>query len=558
MNLGWIPDELKRLDQWVLWRTSDERKRPVSTTMHMASVTNPATWSSFSAATEVLNSSLGLGFVFSDSDPLVGIDLDGCRRPSGQLAPWAKEIILKFRSYCEVSPSGSGVKVWVKSCLAEGHRLQLPHPWTEGKSPGIEVYARGRYFTVTTRRLEGMDTIREVDLGWLVDKYWPQEDQVIQRAKAYLATMREAVSGEKGHNSCFRAACAMVLGFDLDPETAFTILWDSYNPRCVPPWSEKDLRHKVDDADRQAGARGYLVGLKRSEWSRVKLPEYHPPPRQTTLAASTRTYAEKVYRGEDLLIETGLPDLDYAIGGGIAPGELVVLGGRPTHCKSAIALQLLHHITLTRPALLISEEMSAMALGKRSLLYLTGVPEEHWATSQRRVESDIDRHFGYRKECLVLESCGNVDVACQQIEVAAQKHEIGLAVVDYVQLLKAQGSSRYEQVTNVSMALRRTANDTGVAIVMLCQLSRAIEFRTNYQPNLADLKESGQLEQDADVVLFVHWPYRSDPTKDPKSFVMFVSKNRNRAINSPRIEMEFDALRQTVRIPDPSYIQRQL
>ena len=82
----------------------------------------------------------------------------------------------------------------------------------------------------------------------------------IERARRYLLTLPPAVSGQRGHDTTFHAACVLVKGFGLDRETALGLLRE-FNQRCRPPWSEKELRHKVEDADRtpDSRARGYLV-----------------------------------------------------------------------------------------------------------------------------------------------------------------------------------------------------------------------------------------------------------------------------------------------------------
>lgn len=85
----------------------------------------------------------------------------------------------------------------------------------------------------------------------------------IERAKRYLATMDPAISHQWGHNQTFRAARTLVVDFDLDPQTALRLLQENFNPRCLPPWTEKELRHKVEDADRLSGPRGRLLRESR-------------------------------------------------------------------------------------------------------------------------------------------------------------------------------------------------------------------------------------------------------------------------------------------------------
>jgi len=81
----------------------------------------------------------------------------------------------------------------------------------------------------------------------------------LERARLYLRKMDPAVSKQNGHDVAFRAACAMVRKFNLDEESNFALLWDEYNPRCVPPWSERELRHKVSEAEKEVTERGTLL-----------------------------------------------------------------------------------------------------------------------------------------------------------------------------------------------------------------------------------------------------------------------------------------------------------
>jgi putative DNA primase/helicase len=104
------------------------------------------------------------------------------------------------------------------------------------------------------------------------------------RAIAYLDRCEPAISGQNGHSSCFKAACKVGPGFDLDSETAFQLLRDHYSPRCQPPWSEKELRHKIDDAYKKEPRRGWLLdaaskdGARRSSrLPRADLPKEGPP-----------------------------------------------------------------------------------------------------------------------------------------------------------------------------------------------------------------------------------------------------------------------------------------
>jgi putative DNA primase/helicase len=154
VNASGIPQELKALAQWVCWKLKRGEKRwekiPIDPkTGRYGSATNPSTWGTFDQAWEHYRSRKGggidgLGFVFTEDDPYAGIDLDKCRDPeTGEIAPWALEIVTRMNSFTELSPSGTGLHIFV-----------------EGKLPGkgintqrVEIYDRGRYFTVTGHTL---------------------------------------------------------------------------------------------------------------------------------------------------------------------------------------------------------------------------------------------------------------------------------------------------------------------------------------------------------------------------------------------------------------------
>ncbi len=275
-------------------------------------------------------------------------------------------------------------------------------------------------------------------------------------------------------------------------------------------------------------------------------------PRRTTLAAATAQYLEHLAAGKASLISLGMADVDYAIGGGVAAGEMVILAARPSHGKSAVALQTIHHATANGiPAVLVSEEMSAIALGKRTIQFASDAHEEHWMDRADQVQGTLDAHFARRATCRVVESCGTAKAACDEIRRAVEEDGARLAVVDYAQLLRSEGHGRYEQVTNTSIALRQVCNETGVTLLLLAQLNRTVEGRPSFTPMMSDLRDSGQLEQDADVILFLCWPHRMDPKRDAREYMVFAAKNRNRPINEAVVKCEFDPRRQTV-LPAPA------
>ena len=149
-----LPDELKALRQWIVWRAESRpgKRKPAKVpyqprTGHRARTDVPATWGTYAQALARFQQGgwHGLGFVFTTDDPYAGIDLDDCRMPlTGEIAPWAWEIVKRFSSYTEVSPSGRGLHVLVRATL----------PDHVGRKQGaVEVYDAGRYFAMTGQRL---------------------------------------------------------------------------------------------------------------------------------------------------------------------------------------------------------------------------------------------------------------------------------------------------------------------------------------------------------------------------------------------------------------------
>jgi len=234
------------------------------------------------------------------------------------------------------------------------------------------------------------------------------------------------------------------------------------------------------------------------------------------------------------LVSLGFPELDDNIGGGVERGEMVVVAARPSHGKSAFGLHAMHHVSKRMPCVFISEEMGKLALGKRGSAYILGGDER-----TKEGNTEISEHFQKRYPTRIYEGVRTID-KLESILVNEQRWGTRFCVVDYAQLLQTTGRSRYEEITNISIGLRRMSRELDITMMIICQLGRAIEERPKFIPRLSDLKDSGQLEQDADVILFLVWPARNDPqTQDPYRFQVFCAKNRNRQTIRNMIELRF-------------------
>lgn len=566
-------------EQWVAWKLvplADGKldKHPYQTNGVRAKVNDHSTWTTFADAIACYERGghAGIGYMFHEGDPFCGIDLDGCRDPdTGIVADWAKEIIMALDSYAEVSPSRTGVKIWVcgKSPFDNGKKKNLDFTQVVDKLPGIEIYDKLRYFAVTGWRLRGPHEPQERDIAWLKEKFWSDETQppplgtdwhrepaVIERARRYISKLPPSISGCGGHNACFHAACVLALGFGL-PESEVYGLLAEWNQGCQPPWSERELRHKASQASKQPGQRNYLRNTTPERWTSVDVPKYEAPKpakeiKLTGLAAASREYIERIRNGGANLIDLGLGDVDNAIGGGVEAGEIIVIGARPSHGKSAAALQIVHQWTGEgRPCLIISEEMSRHMLGKRTLQFISEVPQEHWRTNIPQLERAVADYEESRADAIIAESCGTAEAACEQMENAVANHKVELVVIDYAQLLQSPGRGEYEKVTATCRTLVTTAKNLNVTAVFLCQLNRAIEERPKFRPVMSDLRGSGQFEQDADVILFMVWPHKIDTKFPAQEYQVFIAKNRNREINQRVVTCRFIPSRQTIAATKP-------
>lgn len=174
-----IPAALIARPQWVVWRSEQRHGRQTKVpynarTGQLAESDNPATWASFREASAAAKDFDGIGYVFSDDDPYTGIDLDDCIA-NEQIAPWAEALLLSLNSYSEVSPSGTGIKVWVEGkapTSAKPRKEKIPTTLIPVDAPGtIEIYPTKRFFTVTGWHVDGMPREIRVANGALTGLY---------------------------------------------------------------------------------------------------------------------------------------------------------------------------------------------------------------------------------------------------------------------------------------------------------------------------------------------------------------------------------------------------
>lgn len=251
-----VPAELATLRQWIVWRDENGRKIPYQINGAHAKSNDPATWSTLEEARNATAGYSGLGFVFADDDGLLGIDLDGCRNPeSGELAEWAECLVNELATYTEVSPSGTGVKLWAKGKLSRSRKFQVDEEQISTKRPGVEAYDKGRYFTFTGQRIGNWE-IRLVDVEPILARMEPPPTPIHfgqtndSRASAYIASIPGAAEGSRNH-AAFRVAAVLANDFALPDDQALPLL-QSWNARNTPPLGDKELQTCLKSAGRNA------------------------------------------------------------------------------------------------------------------------------------------------------------------------------------------------------------------------------------------------------------------------------------------------------------------
>jgi replicative DNA helicase len=267
----------------------------------------------------------------------------------------------------------------------------------------------------------------------------------------------------------------------------------------------------------------------------------------TEMKEACHAYINTLERGQPAYVPSGVAALDNSVDG-IAWGEMAVIAARPGHGKSALALQWLDYAASQgTPCLILSEEMSVLELGKRALTSLTKWHPSNWEGEViTLLRQDVDRHYQGRAPIYVVESCNSIDRAEDVIDGMCSDKAVRLVAVDYLQLLGARGQKRYEQVTDVSRRLKQAAQRNGCALIACCQVNREVEGRTDNKYCLADLRDSGSIEQDADLVLFLKWSKMFDESMPETEYHIFVAKRRNGPIRKRDILTDFFPERQHI------------
>ncbi|MCI9546740.1 MAG: replicative DNA helicase [Lachnospiraceae bacterium] len=235
-------------------------------------------------------------------------------------------------------------------------------------------------------------------------------------------------------------------------------------------------------------------------------------------------------------LSTGFVDLDYKTSG-FQPSDLILIAARPSMGKTAFALNIARHMAFKNgvTAAIFSLEMSKEQLVNRMLSMESRVDSQSLRTGDLRDEDWTKLVEGadvIGRSNLIIDDTPGITVSGLRSKCRKYKLEqdLGIIFIDYLQLMSGngRGDSRQQEISDISRALKAVARELHVPVVALSQLSRAVEQRPNHRPMLSDLRESGAIEQDADVVMFIYRDdYYNKDTEKKNIAEINIAKQRN-------------------------------
>lgn len=252
---------------------------------------------------------------------------------------------------------------------------------------------------------------------------------------------------------------------------------------------------------------------------------------------------EKLYesKGGVTGLPTGYPDFDRMTAG-LQPSDLIILAARPSMGKTTFALNLGSYaaVELKIPAIIFSLEMSKEQLALKLLCSEAGVDNQRIRTGTLRDDDwpKLSHALGRLSDAMLFiddtPGISALEIRAKTRRIKAE-YGLGLVIIDYLQLMQSRSRSenRQQEVSEISRSLKALARELDVPVIALSQLSRAVEQRADKKPTLADLRESGSLEQDADIVGFLYREDYYNPETDRKNITeLIIAKQRNGPVGS--------------------------
>jgi replicative DNA helicase len=300
----------------------------------------------------------------------------------------------------------------------------------------------------------------------------------------------------------------------------------------------KDTRQVLDEAESQI----FQIGEQGARTS-MGFQDFHQ------VLARVVERVDDLYQNPNPTDVTGVPsgfiDLDQKTAG-MHSGDLLIVAGRPSMGKTSLALNVAEYVAITEslPVAIFSMEMGAEQLAMRVLCSVGRLDAQRVRTG-KLTEDDWNRltqAMGRMKEARIhideTPALNPLELRSRARRLSRQYGKLGLIVVDYLQLMSASssGENRTTEISEITRSLKGLAKELGCPVLALSQLNRTVEQRTDKRPVMSDLRESGAIEQDADVILFIYRDevYRPD-TPDKGVAEIIIAKQRNGPIGTIRL-----------------------
>ncbi|MFM2397967.1 MAG: hypothetical protein RL341_124 [Pseudomonadota bacterium] len=244
-------------------------------------------------------------------------------------------------------------------------------------------------------------------------------------------------------------------------------------------------------------------------------------------------------------VPTGFTDMDNMTSG-LQPGDLVIVAGRPSMGKTAFSLNIGEHVAVDQglPVAVFSMEMGANQLALRLLSSVGRLDQQRLRTGRLQTEDWPKLTAGIQRmqdaQLFIDETpaLNALELRARARRLARQCGKLGLIIIDYLQLMSAttSGENRATEISEISRSLKALAKELNCPVIALSQLNRSLEQRPNKRPVMSDLRESGAIEQDADVILFIYRDEVYNPdSQDKGSAEIIIGKQRNGPIGTVRL-----------------------
>ncbi|MCM1386953.1 MAG: replicative DNA helicase [Bacillus sp. (in: Bacteria)] len=266
------------------------------------------------------------------------------------------------------------------------------------------------------------------------------------------------------------------------------------------------------------------------------------PIRQIVMNAMDRIERASHNKGNVTGVATGFIDLDYRTAG-MQPSDLILVAARPSMGKTAFVLNIAQYVAFkqNQTVAIFSLEMSKEQLVNRLFSMESKVDSQHLRTgnlSDDEWEKLIESAGIIGKSNLIIDDTPGISISelrskCRKYKL---EHHLDMIIIDYLQLMSGSGrgtDSRQQEISDISRSLKALARELNVPVIALSQLSRAVEQRPDHRPMLSDLRESGAIEQDADVVMFIYRDdYYNKDTEKRNIAEIIIAKQRNGPIGT--------------------------